>query len=94
MILCATYAFPIEEKVIVEYKADENRKFDQKINRTHALSATQDLLIGMFIKHQFVQALKAFDNLVEKTREIIRPGRSVEQKMKPKRPYSMAYKRL
>ena len=94
MTLCAAYAFPIEEKVIAEYKADENRKFDQKVNRTHALSVTQDILIGMFIKHQFEQALKAFDHLVEKTREIIRPGRSVERKMKPKKPYSMTYKRL
>jgi len=48
----------------------------------------------MFIKHQFVQALKAFDNLIETAREIKRQGRSVERKMKPKRPYSMAYKRL
>jgi hypothetical protein len=94
MTLCAAYSFPIEEKVREEYKADENRKWDQKINRTNALSATQDILIAVFIKHQFSQALKAFDNLVEKTREIIRPGRSVERKMKPKRPYSMIYKRL
>jgi hypothetical protein len=94
MTLCAAYAFPIEEKVMEEYKADENRKFDQKINRTHARSATQDILIGMFFKHQFQQALRAFDHLVEKTREIIRPGRSVFRNIKPKKQYSMAYKRL
>jgi hypothetical protein len=94
MTLCAAYAFPIEEKVVEEYKADENRKFDQKINRTHALSVTRDILIGVFIKHQFQQALHAFDDLVEKTREIIRPGRSVVRNMKPKKPYSMTYKRL
>jgi len=94
MTLCAAYAFPIEEKVMEEYKADENRKFDQKINRTHALSVTRDILIGVFIKHQFVRALKAFDHLVENTREIIRPGRSVVRNIKPKKPYSMIYKRL
>ena len=94
MTLCAAYAFPIEEKVMEEYKADENRKFDQKINRTHALSVTRDILIGVFIKHQFVRALKAFDHLVENTREIIRPGRSVVRNIKPKKPYSMTYKRL
>ena len=94
MSLCAAYAFPIEEKVREEYKADENRKFDQKINRTNALSATQDILIGVFLKHQFAQAIKAFDNLVEKTREVIRPGRKVVRNIKPKRPFSMAYKRL
>ena len=30
MTLCAAYAHPIEEKVLAEYKADANRKFDQK----------------------------------------------------------------
>jgi hypothetical protein len=94
MSLCAAYAFPIEEKVREEYKADKKRKYDQKINRTNALSATQDMLAGIFLKHQFVQAFKAFDTLVEKTREIIRPGRRVVRNIKPKRPYSMIYKRL
>jgi hypothetical protein len=94
MTLCAAYAFPIEEKVVEEYKADEKRKFDQKINRTHALSVTRDILIGVFLKHQFTRALKAFDHLVENTREIIRPGRSVVRNKKPKKTYSMTYKRL
>jgi len=94
MSLCAAYAFPIEEKVRQEYKADDNRKRDQKINRTNALAATQDILIGVFLKHQFKRALEAFDTLVEKTREIIRPDRKVVRSIKPKRPYSMTYKRL
>jgi hypothetical protein len=94
MSLCAAYAFPIEEKVREEYKADKDRKHDQKINRTNTLSVTQDILIAVFLKHQFQQALKAFDNLVETTREIIRPGRSFIRKKKPKKPYSMTYKRL
>ena len=94
MSLCAIYAFPIEEKVREEYKADEKRKFDQQINHTHALSVTQDILVGVFLKHQFLQAFQAFDQLVEKTREIIRPGRSVPRNKKPKKPYSMNYKRL
>ena len=41
MTLCAAYAHPIGEKVIKEYKADENRKFSQKINRTNAIGMTQ-----------------------------------------------------
>jgi len=94
MNLCAIYAFPIEEKVRKEYKADEHRKYDQQINHTHALSVTQDILIAVFIKHQFQKALRAFDHLVENTREIIRPGRRVIRNKKPKRPYSMNYKRL
>lgn len=46
MTLCAAYAHPIEDKVTEEYKADENRKYDQKINRTNALSMTQDFEEG------------------------------------------------
>ena len=30
MTLCAAYAHQIEEKIIQEYKADEDRKFSQK----------------------------------------------------------------
>jgi hypothetical protein len=94
MSLCAAYAFPIEEKVRQEYKADESRKYDQKINRTNALAVTQDILVGLFIKHQIREAIQAFDSLVTSVREIIRPGRCVPRNKKPKRPFSMNYKRL
>lgn len=94
MTLCATYAHPIEEKVIAEYKADENRQHGQKINRTNALAMTQNILIGIMIKNQFQKALEAFDKVVENTREIIRPGRSFKRNKRPKKLYSMNYKRL
>lgn len=94
MTLCAAYAHPIEEKVIAEYEADEKRKHGQKINRTNALSMTQNILIGVMIKNQFEKALEAFDKVVENTREIIRPGRSFKRNKRPKKPYSMNYKRL
>jgi hypothetical protein len=94
MTLCAAYAHPIEEKVIKEYKADQNRKHDQKINRTNALSTTMDMLVPTFIRKEYRAALHAFDQLVEKTREIVRPGRSNPRNKKPKKPYSMNYKRL
>lgn len=94
MTLCAAYAHPIEEKVIKEYKADQNRKHDQKINRTNALSTTMDMLVPTFIRKEYRAALQAFDELVEKTREIVRPGRSNPRNKKPKKPYSMNYKRL
>ena len=94
MTLCAAYAHPIEEKVTEEYKADLQRKHGQKINRTNAISMTQDIMIGMIIKKQFVLALEAFDKIVEKTREVIRPGRNFSRKKTPKRPYHMNYKRL
>lgn len=94
MTLCAAYAHPIEEKVIKEYKADEQRKHDQKINRTNALATTQDMLIGLFIRKQYQKAIDAFDDIVGKTREIIRPNRKVPRKHRQKKLFSMNYKRL
>jgi hypothetical protein len=58
MTLCAAYAHPIEERVIKEYRADQNRLHDQKINRTNALAMTQNVLIAIFIKKQFKKAIK------------------------------------
>lgn len=94
MTLCATYAHPIEEKVMQEYKADQNRKHDQKINRTNAISMTQDIMIAILIRKQFTRALSAFDQIVAGTREIIRPGRNVLRDKKQKKSYCMNYKRL
>lgn len=92
--LCAVYAHPIEQRVRQEFKAGKDRKYDQKVNRTNALATTQDILIGMFFRKQIVKALDAFDKLVYNTREIIRPGRSFKRNHRPKKPYSMIYKRL
>lgn len=94
LTLCAAYAHPIEEKVRQEYKANENRKYDQKINRTNAIAMTRDILISVFIKRDYGAAIRAFDDVVSKTREIIRPGRSNERSHRPKKLYSMNYKRL
>jgi len=94
LTLCAAYAHPIDEKVREEYKANENRKYDQKINRTNAIAMTKDILIAVFIKREYTTAIRAFDDVVKKTREIIRPGRSNERNHRPKKLYSMNYKRL
>lgn len=94
MSLCANLAFPIEQKVRKEYEEDKTLKHNQKINRTNALSMTRDICIGLFIKKKTKQALKAFDNIVVKTREIIRPGRSEKRNHQKKRQYHMNYKRL
>jgi hypothetical protein len=94
MTLCAAYAHPIDEFVRHEYKADEKRKHDQKINRTNAVSMTQQILMAVMIRGQFGKAIEAFDRIVEKTREIIRPGRSFPRNKRPRRLYSMNYKRL
>ncbi len=94
LTLSAAYAHPVEERVRAEFKADKNRKYDQKINRTNAISMTKDILIGMLLKKQYKKALKAFDDIVFNTREIIRPDRKNERNHRKKKPYSMNYKRL
>lgn len=93
MSLCAVLAFPVEEKVRKETK-EEKTKHKQKINRTSALAMTGDIMIGLFLKKTVPQAIHAFDNIVQKTLEIIRPNRKFPRKKKPKRPYHMNYKRL
>jgi hypothetical protein len=94
LTLSAAYAHPIEERVRKEFKADKKRKYDQKINRTQAIAATKDILISVFIKQQFTKAIAALDNIVYKTREIIRPDRKNVRKHHVKKNYRMNYKRL
>lgn len=95
MTLCASLAFPIEEKVIKEYKADKKAGLvahPRKINRTFAYWSTKGILIGMFIKKMFKRALSVFDKQVEANTEIVRPGRRNLRKKKPPRLYHMNYK--
>lgn len=94
MTLTAAFAHPIEEKVRAEFKADEFRKHDQKINRTNALAAMRENSISIFLKEIIQKTITAFDEIVYKTREIIRKGRSFPRKHKPKKRYSPNYKPL
>ncbi|MFZ1524161.1 MAG: hypothetical protein WAT22_05030 [Saprospiraceae bacterium] len=51
MTFCAILSYPIEEKVKVEYaKEKTENKFDQQINKTHALSVTKALLINKWCR--------------------------------------------
>lgn len=94
MTLCAIYAHPIEQRVKEEFKKDENRENDQKINRTNALSMLNSILIPVFIKKKFKKAIKAFDEIVFNTRELIRPGRQNPRNHKPKRDFHQNYKSI
>jgi len=76
MTLTAAYAFPVEERVKKEFKADKNRKHDQKINCTNAISATINSLIGLSKTKKVSTTIKALDSNIYNTREIIRPDRS------------------
>jgi hypothetical protein len=97
MTLCAALSFPIEEKVREESRREKDnnqRKHEKKLNRTSALGMFYDISIGIFIKKDFKKALEAFDGLMTKTCEIIRPSRANPRKHKPKKVYYMNKKKL
>jgi hypothetical protein len=94
MTLTAAYAFPIAEKVAEEFKADENRMYDQKINRTNAIASMRDILVPLFLKKKVEQSINTFDRLVYNTREVIRNGRKYPRNHKPKKAFCINYKRL
>lgn len=94
LTLTAVYAHPIEERVRKEFKADEKRKHDQKINRTNAISNMQKILTPIFLKNMVSTAIEYFDYIVANTRELIRRNRKNPRKHKPKRNYNMNYKPL
>lgn len=70
--------------MVAEYRADRDRKHGKKINRTNALAALMDMAVPMFLKRKFQESLDAFDDVVYKTRELVRPGRSAPRPKKPK----------
>lgn len=95
MTLCAALAFPIEERVVQEYKAEKRRgrvKHPRKINRTYAYWSTKGLLIGMFIKRLVGAALSSFDKSVGQNTEIVRPDQHNPRPKKPPRHFYMNYK--
>jgi len=97
MSLCASLAFPIEEKVIKEYREAKKNgevKHHRKINRTYAYWTTKVSLIAMFIKNKIKDALAVFDKQVELNTEIVRLRRKNPRKKRQPRLYHMTYKDL
>lgn len=78
--------------MIAEYQAE--RKHDQKINRTNALSTTMDMLVPAFIHKKYKEAMDAFDLLVWNTREIKRPRGEQSTEQETEKSYAMNYKPL
>lgn len=93
MSYTASMAFPIAERVKKEVEESKN-KHGQQINRTSAYSMMQNITVGMFMRATVRKALDAFDSVVYKTREIVRPGRRNPRKKHPSKLYNMNYKRL
>lgn len=94
LTMVAIYAYPIEEKVRAEYKADQDRKYDQKINRTYALATFRDLIIPLFLRRKHQKSIDAFDEIVSRTREVVRPGRSNPRDKRTRRVFHQNYKPL
>ena len=93
MTLCATISYPISEKVKQEYKKEiTQKKYDQQINKTYAIYTTKTHFINMFFKKPIEKLFKFIDEIIEKTREIIRPERKFMRNHKPKKLYSVNYK--
>lgn len=54
----------------------------------------RNISIGLLLKCQIDAAIKAFDEIVYNTREIVRPDRKNERKKRPQKLYYMNYKSL
>lgn len=93
MTTTAVMAFPIEEKLKEEQK-QTTRKHTYKVNRTNALSMVKEVATKIFMGKWIKESLKALDNFLKKTVEIVRPNRKVERTKTKKKPPSMNYKSL
>ncbi len=92
MNLCATLAFPVDEVIRNETK---HRKFQYKSNRTNGLGTIKESVVSLFIRTCSIKDfLKYFDDILRKTPELIRPGRSCPRNKIQKQPASQNYKRL
>lgn len=91
MNLCAYLGYPIEEKVRAEWNAEQNKR-QQKINRTSAIEMTRSISIALFLKRTHQKAIAAFDILIKKTLEIVRPRRKNPRVKKTKQVHYMNYK--
>jgi hypothetical protein len=94
MTITAALASPVAEKVEIEFKEGEKNKHAQKINRTNAFVASLMILIPVIIRKVVDKAIIAFDDIVFKTREIVRLDRVEPRNHKIKQPYNMLYKPL
>lgn len=93
MTTAAVLAFPVEERIKNECGASV-RKHPCKINRTNALSMIKEMAAQIFIGKIVRKALKAFDQILIATIEIIRPDRKFPRRKIKKKPPSMNYKQL
>lgn len=88
MNLCSAFANPVAERI-------KKEKSEYQINKVQGLAMMCVLPVPLFLKGHVSGAIKAFDNLISKTIDQIRPNRHFKRKKKPmKVKFSMNYKNL
>jgi hypothetical protein len=93
MTTAAVMAFPVVEE-LKKTKDISSREHPHQINRTNALAMIREMAINLLMRRMVTGALNAFDNILRKTTEIIRPNRKVTRKKLKKKAPAMNYKRL
>ena len=92
MNMCAIMSFPVEEKLRRENQNSQAKHIFQ-LNKTGIIATFKDSWIAFWLKKKSKQVLSAFDNILFKTQEIVRPNRRFERKKyrypdrKPAPPY-------
>ena len=94
MTTMAVLAFPIEEKIRNEHEQQQSRKHPHKVNRTNGLAMVKEIYFHAIIKKVIKPAIRAFDAILHRTTEIIRPNRKVPRNHIKKKAPSMNYKQL
>ena len=92
MNMCAVMSFPIEEKVREENKTSK-AKHARQLNKTNIIATLKNSWLAIWLKKKTKQVLIAFDEILLKTKEIVRPNRKFLRKKyrypdrKPSPPY-------
>lgn len=93
MTMCAIMSFPIEQKVREESRKAQT-KYPKQINRTNALGFVKSSWAILWMKKKLGKMLVNLDRVLEKTVDIVRPGRSFPRNHNQKKPPPMNYKQL
>ena len=93
MVMCATLSFPITEQIKKE-SVGKQRKHDHQINKTNAIGFLRKGWISLWIHQKTTLLLEAMSKVLEKSTDIIRPGRTFKRKHLNRKPPCMGYKNL
>ncbi len=93
MVMCAILSFPIAEQIKKEAVATR-RKHDHQINKTNAIGFLRKGWVALWIHEKTTLFLEAMGTVLEKSTDIIRPGRIFKRKHLNRKPPNMNYKHL